>query len=368
MKRDIKIGFVGLGFIGTIHSTACFAMPLIFRNLPFQVRFGKVCKNNIDEIPQFYEGGVKAIDELLQDKSLNAIDICTPNYLHAMQAKEVIENGFNVYLEKPIGLNGNEAYDIMKAAKDKGIINQTALMYRFMPAVNQARDMINNGEIGKILYFKSMMLHSGYLDSKRPMSWKMRFKTSGGGAIIDLGIHLIDTIRFVLGEVKSVDAISKTYFQKRPKSSESEEYEDVDVDDWTGTYLEMGNGAWGIVETSRISANIDEETRFEIYGTKGSIIVTTKMPRYAKLYKKEDNIVIQGKYKDESDFSKYVDTIYPSEKYSLGWMVDMHMASLMNFFMNINEGKVIHKETPTFEEAYKSQIIIDKIIDKSRNK
>lgn len=362
MKKKIKLGFVGLGFIGTLHATACFAMPLLFKNLPYEVIFGKVCKNNIQDIPHFFEGGVKTVEELLQDNDLNAVDICTPNYLHYGQAIKVIEKGLNLYLEKPIGLNGNEAYEIMKAANDRGIINQTALMYRFMPAVNQARDMINNGEIGEILNFKAMMLHSGYLDPKRPMSWKMRFNKSGGGAVIDLGIHLIDSIRFMLGEVKSLKAESKTYFKSRPKSNGSDIYEDVDVDDWTMAYLVMQNGAWGTMETSRISANLEEETRFLIYGTKGSIVVSTKQPRYASLYKKQENQFIMGKYNKKSEFSKYLDTIYPEEKYSLGWMVDMHMASLTNYFLNITEGKIIFKETPTFEEAYKSQTIIDKIL------
>lgn len=367
MAKEIKLGFIGLGYIGTIHVTACFAMPLIFKKLPFKVKFGQVYKNNIDDIPYFFEGGVKNIDALLKDNELNAVDICTPNYLHKKQAVEVMKKGLNIYLEKPIGLNSNEAFELMKMAKEKNVINQAALMYRFMPAINQARDLINNGEIGNILNFKALMLHSGYLNSKRPMSWKMRFDTSGGGAVIDLGIHLVDAIRFMLGEVKMLHARSETYFKKRPISNESDSYGDVDVDDWTEAYFKMHNGAWGTVETSRISADIEEETRFEIYGTKGSIIISSKQPRYAMVYKKEENQYIVGSSKDRSIFSKYVETIYPNPKYSLGFMVDMHMASLMNFFLNIVEGKIVHKETPTFEEAYKSQLIIDKIIESAKN-
>lgn len=367
MVKDIKLGFVGLGYIGTIHATACFAMPLIFKKLPFKIKFGPVYKNNIDDIPYFFEGGVKNIDELLKDNELNAVDICTPNYLHKMQAVEVMKKGLNIYLEKPIGLNSDEAFELMNMAKEKNAINQAALMYRFMPAINQARDLINNGEIGDILNFKALMLHSGYLNPKRPMSWKMRFDTSGGGAVIDLGIHLVDAIRFMLGEVKILQARSETYFKKRPISNESDSYEEVDVDDWTEAYLVMENGAWGTVETSRISADIEEETRFEIYGTKGSIKISTKQPRYAFLYKRDENQYIVGSGKDKSSFSEYVETIYPDPKYSLGFMVDMHMASLINFFLNIAEGKIVHKETPTFEEAYKSQLIIDKIIESAKN-
>lgn len=367
MKKDIKLGFVGLGFIGTVHSIACFSMPLIFKNLPFEVKLGPVHKNNINEIPHFFEKGVKSIEEMLNDEKLNAVDICTPNYLHYEQAMKVIEKGLNLYLEKPIGLNGKEAYQIMTLAKDKGIINQTALMYRFMPAINQARDMIRNGEIGDILNFKAMMLHSGYLDPKRPMSWKMKMATSGGGAIVDMGIHLVDSVRFMLGEIKSLKAASKTYFDKRPSSKGSNAFDDVDVDDWTNVDVEMQSGAWGSIEASRISSELEEETRFEIYGTKGSIKISTKQPRYAVLYKKEDNVFYTGKYNRSGEFTKYVYSIYPEEKYSLGWMTDMHMASLINFFTNIAEGKILHIETPTFEEAYKDQVILDKILISSMN-
>lgn len=367
MKKDIKFGFVGLGFIGTIHSIACFSMPLIFKNLPFEVKLGPVCKNNIDEIPHFFEKGVKNIDEMLNDDKLDAVDICTPNYLHYEQAMKVIEKGLNLYLEKPIGINGKEAYEIMIAAKAKGIINQTALMYRFMPAINYARDMINNGEIGDILNFKAMMLHSGYLDPKRPISWKMKMSTCGGGAIVDMGIHLIDSIRFMLGEMKSLRANSKTYFKKRPVSKGADIYGDVDVDDWTNVEVEMQNGAWGSIEASRISSDLEEETRFEIYGTKGSIKISSKQPHYPVLYKKGDNVLYTGKYNKGSEFTKYVHSIYPEEKYSLGWMTDMHMASLINFFANITEGKIKYIETPTFEEAYKDQVILDKIFISSMN-
>ncbi|MDI3311792.1 MAG: Gfo/Idh/MocA family oxidoreductase [Thermoanaerobacterium sp.] len=367
MVKEIKLGFVGLGYIGTIHATACFAMPLIFKNLPFKIKFGSVCKNDINDIPYFFEGGVKSIDELLEDKQLNAVDICTPNFLHKSQALEVMKRNLNVYLEKPIGLNGKEALELANMANDKNIINQAALMYRFMPAINQARDMIKNGEIGDVLNFKALMLHSGYLNPKRPMSWKMRFDTSGGGSIIDLGIHLVDAIRFMLGEVGEVQASSKTYFKERPIANTVDEYEEVDVDDWTEARITMKSGAWGTVETSRISAEIEEETRFEIYGTKGSIKISTKDARYAHLYIKNEDQYTIGMYKNKSAFSKYLETIYPDPKYSLGFMVDMHLASLMNFFLNIVDGKIAHEETPTFYEAYKSQLVIDKIIESAKN-
>ncbi len=90
-KKEIKLGFVGLGFIGTIHSIACFSMPLLFKNLPFEVKLGPVYKNNIEDIPHFFEKGVKSIEEMLEDGDLDAVDICTPNYLHYEQAMKVID-------------------------------------------------------------------------------------------------------------------------------------------------------------------------------------------------------------------------------------------------------------------------------------
>ncbi|MGB9679234.1 MAG: Gfo/Idh/MocA family protein [Thermoanaerobacteraceae bacterium] len=359
-KKEIKLGFIGLGFIGTIHSIACFSIPLIFKDVPFELKLGKVYKNNINNIPYFFEKGAKSVEDVLETS--DAVDICTPNYLHHEQAIKVIEKGLPLYLEKPIGINSKEAYNIMENTFKKGIIHQTALMYRFMPAVTQARDMIRNGEIGEVLNFKALMLHSGYVDPKRPLSWKMKKETSGGGAIVDMGIHLIDMVRFTLGEIKEVEGNSKTYFKDRPLYKNSEQYGKVDVDDWTSVQVEMENGSWGTIEASRISSDIYEETKLEVYGTKGSIVVSNKSPRYAILYKKKENIQIMGDYDKKSDFSSYVDLIYPPEKYSLGWMTDMHLASLMNFFMNIIKGKIIYNETPTFDEAYKDQIILDKIL------
>ncbi|SHF33039.1 Predicted dehydrogenase [Caldanaerobius fijiensis DSM 17918] len=361
--NKIKLGFIGLGYIGKIHAIACFAMPLVFPDLPFEVHLGPVYKRDLLSLPHFFEKGVKSIGELLDAEGLTAVDICTPNYLHFEEAMKVIDRGYDIYLEKPIGLNGDEAFKIKEAAIKKNVINQTALMYRFMPAVAQARDMVKNGEIGQILNFKAMMLHSGYLDPNRPISWKMKKATCGGGAIVDMGIHLIDAVRFMLGEITSLRAQSRTFFKQRPSKQGSNIMEDVDVDDWTNVDVELESGAWGSIEASRISAEMEEETRFEIYGTKGSIMISTKHPDYAILYKKQENRMYSGIYDGEGAFTKYVRTIYPGEKFSMGYMVNMHMASLINFFKNICEGRIVYQETPTFEEAYKDQLILDKIVN-----
>lgn len=360
--KEIKLGFIGLGYIGKIHAIACFAMPLVFQNLPFKVRLGPVYKRNFQDVPDFFEKNAVSVEELLNVEGLTAVDICTPNYLHFEEAMKVIEKGYDIYLEKPIGLNAQEAFKIKRAAEDKRIINQTALMYRFMPAVAQARDMIKNGEIGELLNFKAMMLHSGYLDPKRPISWKLKKATCGGGSIVDMGIHLIDAVRFMLGEITSLEVKSKTFFKERPSSYDSDTMEKVDVDDWTGVNVELESGAWGLIETSRISAEAEEETRFQIYGTEGSIMISTKHPDYAILYNKKENRTYSGTYKDEGAFTKYVRSIYPGEKFSMGYMVNMHMASLINFFTNVTERRVVYSETPTFEEAYKDQLILDRIV------
>lgn len=362
---DIKIGFIGMGYIGRIHAIALRALPLV-HDMDLNIKFAGVCKRNLNDVPNIFGYKTSDIDEFL-GIDMDAVDICTPNYLHADQIYKAAERNLNIYVEKPLGLNLTEAKNIAGCAGEKKFINQTALMYRFMPAVAQARDMIANGEIGKVLNFKAKMLHSGYLDTQRPISWRLRKETSGGGAIVDMGIHLIDTVRFMMGEVESVRAVSKTFFQKRPVSKTSDKSETVDVDDWTLSQLQLKSGAWGEIEASRISASQEEVTIFEVYGTDGSIKISSKSPEYCELFKKWDDTTIKGRYERQSAYTEYLYAIYPNEKYSMGYMVNMHMTSLLNFLLNIRDKKINYAETPNFIEAYKSQKVLDGILLSAEN-
>ncbi|MEC9488694.1 MAG: Gfo/Idh/MocA family oxidoreductase [Halanaerobium sp.] len=277
MKKGIKVGLVGFGSIGRVHTMANLVMPVVLKDLPFKLTLGKVYRKHQEGSLALGEGYATSLEEILQDEATNVVDICTPNHLHREQALGAIEYRKDLYLEKPLGNKYHEAGLLTEEAEEAGVANQTAFVYRFLPAVVSLRDLVREKSIGEIIDFQVVCWHSSYLNRERPISWKLKEETSGGGPLLDLGIHLIDMVRFVLGEVAEVSSEMKTVIKQRPEKGQ-EELQEVDVEDWARTRLSLENGIEGIMEVSRVASVLEQKTEFIILGTKGSIKFSTDNP------------------------------------------------------------------------------------------
>jgi len=399
MKRA-NMGVVGFGGIAKVHAIACYALQLLYQDLPFEPKFLKAYRREQPQAQGIFQEVVTSLDDLLEDKELDLIDICTPNYLHYEQVKKALEYGKAVYCEKPLALNFKEAKALVELATNRNLVNQVALIYRFMPAVVQARDYMASGKLGEIIHFKLALYHKGYLN-ERPLSWREQMKFSGGGALMDLGIHMADLLRFILGDIAAVRAELYTYTQERFLKGTEGEKGRVDVDEYAKLDVKLKRSGLGTIECSRISSDLNENTVIKIYGTQGSIKVTDREPRYAQIHRHAANITSIGNthghpanlgnpvnlgkagFNEEkpgaknkanmgnntghntgnltgvTPFYEFCRKVFPSEKISLGTAVDMHITSLYNMLLNLSEGKVIYAETPTFWEAAEAQKIIE---------
>lgn len=357
--REIGVGIVGLGGIAKIHLITMNSMNLVFNNLPIKPKLIGISTRKGKTDLGLFEFETDKLQGLLSSKEVEMVDLCTPNFMHFQQGKEVVLAGKNIYMEKPVSKDINEGRKLVNLCKEKGVINQVALMYRFMPAVVLARDYIKVGKLGDILNFRATLYHKGYLNSERPMSWRLDKKMSGGGALMDLGIHMADLVRFLLGEVKEVRGKTSTYFKERYKDATKSEMVKVDVDEWALLDMTLENGAYGTLEVSRISSDLREETVFEVYGTKGKVKITTLYPDYPEIFIHEKGRLLMGNIERISEFSKYHKSIYPGSKFDMGWFINAHLSSMLNFMLNINEGCIKYNETPNLEEGYKSQKIIE---------
>lgn len=356
--KNIGIGIVGSGNIAKLHILALNAINLVFDDMGMKPDFRCICSRSGMDKFGLFKRVTKDISELLQDEEINMVDICTPNFLHLEQGREVLLSKKNIYVEKPIAMDVEEGKELVELCRIKGVINQTALMYRFVPAVVMARDFIKSGQLGDILNFRATLFHNGYLDSQRPMSWRLSKEKSGGGALMDLGIHMADLVRFLLGEITDLRGRTSTYFKERYRDNRKDEKVKADVDEWALLDINLQNGGYGTLEVSRISSDLTEDTIIEIYGTKGKIKISTGHMSYPEIYLHKKGQLIRGEIERISTFSKYHASIYPNRKLDMGWNFNAHMASLMNFILNINSGIIVYDETPTLEEALKSQKII----------
>jgi predicted dehydrogenase len=277
--------------------------------------------------------------------------------LHAKQINLALEKGLHVYCEKPLANNLEEARQIAKATQKAGVLSHTAFVMRYYPAVQQAKSIMASGFLGEIYTFRGYLYHNSYMNPQRALTWRMQMATSGGGAMADLGIHYIDLVRYLLGDARWVQGRTRTLIQKRPKTTGSSEMATVDVDDWGMCMLEMENGAIGSIEAHRMSGGIRDNNRMQIFGSKGSLEIDMNHPDDVILYNFENKPV---KF-NEKDFpltaeQRPIKDIFPPKRTSMGYFVDTHLASIMDFLLCIQENK---PSSLNFDNALKAQEILE---------
>lgn len=338
--NTVNFAIAGFGSIAKTHALASFDANLRF-NLPFIINLEYVVTRRPQEIKLANTKVSTNIEEVLSDENVHFISICSPNDSHLELLEKAVKYKKAVYCEKPLSSNYEDAARMAKLVKDNNIKAAVALMYRFLPAVRLLKKELEKGTIGEIIDFKIKTYHKSYLSEKKAGSWRT-LEGSGGGALLDLGVHLIDLIHFTMGDIKEVDANTRIFFKERNF-----------VDEIAFCNFKLENGVIGSLEVSRIFAENDQRDSFEIFGTKGSLKINFKKPHELQLYETNTNSTKLIKPGDSSEELFY----YPDERNVLGFFQSAHTASLINF------AKAVYEGTSTgiaadFEDALKCQKVI----------
>lgn len=349
----LTIGMIGFGSIARTH---CMAVAAIAADTGLPVRIGKIYRRDRSLAAPFFSlGYAQTLEELISESDV--VDICSTNDVHFEQAAQVIRAGKKLYLEKPVGVNMAQAEALARLAGDCPVRNQVALMYRFMPGVIAIRDLVAAGEIGEVIEFQCRVQHSGYLNPSRKSNWKLKKAASGGGPLLDIGVHIMDLIRFSLGEVDAVAAEMKTVIRQRPDEKTGQPV-NVDVEDCAQVRVRLVNGMEGIVEITRVASVLEQSSTFSVYGTAGSLHFTAAAPGRLRVYRQADARETCGAAPLGSAFAQHVAGLYP--RTSLGWMTDAHMASQLHFYRSLLlEDEPVYRETPTIAEAALSQRVVE---------
>lgn len=360
--KSLGIGLVGCGAIGKVHVLAYRSLSSYYR-LPVQVKLVGVCTSskktakraNQEHNFKFY---CSDYHYLLQRDDINIIDCCVPNYLHKNIILDAISYGKHVYCEKPLARNVEEAEQIVKAVCNSKVKHQIAFNYRFVPAIMRAKQLINQGFLGEILSFRGEYLHSGYVDLDRPMSWRLRKEEAGGGALIDLGIHVIDLIRYLLGDFKSVFAVNETMIKSRHSENGSGR-ENVSVEDISILLLRLEDGGVGTIEASRVATGTNDDLSIKIYGNRGAILFNLMEPNWLYFYDATEKVGQLGEsrgFKRIETVQRYPDpNIFPYPKSTVGW-VRFHIAGQYEFIRSIAENL---STKPSFEDGLAAQRVVE---------
>jgi predicted dehydrogenase len=274
--EKIGIGLLGYGGIGKIHTYCYRQLPLLYPGKLPEIVLEGVCTSSPETADRAaaaggFRRGFSDLGELLQQDEVDVVDCCLPNFLHKEALIQSFEAGKHVYCEKPLALDIDEARQIAAAAAEHGVQLGMTFNFRFVPALMRAKQLIAEGRLGRIYSFRAEYLHTGYQDPNRPMSWRMRKELSGGGAVVDLGSHVIDLMRHLLGEFAAVRGTLRTFVDQRPVSKNSEEKEAVTVDDAGWLEVRMRDGGIGTIEVSRFATGALDDLNLEIYGEKAAV-------------------------------------------------------------------------------------------------
>jgi len=358
-KKKIGYGLVGLGNIGLLHLMVLKNLPLWNilpeREISLVGLYSTQPEKNINQAIKIgFPRIVPTLYQFLDLSGLDIVDICTPNFLHHEQVLASAAKGKHIYCEKPLGLNKKEALEMQKAVEKNNLHHQIPFVLRFLPAVAKTRALLNSEAIGKVYYIRAELLHSGYLNPSRPFAWRLEKKSSGGGAIADLGSHLLDLILFLFGKITTVQAQTRTIITQR-KDSEGK-IRGVDVDDWAEMSFQLEEDILASLEVSRLAVG-KEGLRFSIYGDKGALHLSDNSPLSPSLYNPK------GQKVEPEDFPRdaYLDLLqdcYPPSKLSTGWMGDAHAASLIWFLRCIVKNQK-RPETPDFSSGLAVQEVLD---------
>lgn len=330
----------------------------MYAEVPARVMFDTVYTSHPTEADRFEFSRALPYETMSSTHpQVDMLDVCTPNATHRVLVEAAVAARVPVYCEKPVDLSGELSLELARKVDDVGIFNQTALVYRFLPAMAAARAIVRSGVIGDIFTWRAVLLHASYLNTQREMTWRLNRKESGGGALVDLGVHMIDAVRMVVGEFEAVRCVTRTVVGERPSTEAPDGMSRVDVDDLALVTADLVNGSTGTIEVSRVHAGREGTFAFEIFGTKGSVSVDLQRGRAVVVDAASRDITQDVTFDDP--WATYLKTAFPSPKMSMGLMCDMHAASIYTFLDGCTGGDVEFSARPTLVEAGWTQRVVD---------
>ena len=322
-SETLGIGLVGYGMIGKVHALAYHDIPLIYPGVLPRLKLAAVCTTSERSAQSAahdggFEGWTTSLEALLSRQDVDLVDVCTPNFAHRDTILAALRAGKNVIVDKPLARNAVEAQEIAEVAATAKARLGMVFNYRFVPALMLARKMIADGTLGAIYHFHFDYLHSGYQNPNRPMSWRLRRAQSGGGALVDLGSHIIDLARHLLGEFAELNATTQTYVTERPTAANSSQREPVDVDDAAWLHAKMQSGAQGTLFVTRFATGAVDDMNVQIYGERGALKFSLQDGNVLNYFDANGKSATQGWTRIQTG-TQYEGAAVPPPRSILGW-------------------------------------------------
>ncbi len=271
-EQPLDIGVLGYRFMGKAHANAFARLQMFFPDAPAinrDVIVGRD-KNDLVEAASQYDFDRTATDWRDVVDEVDVFYNLGPNHVHSEPSVAALKAGTPVFCEKPLAPTLEDAITMAAAADEASVPAGIAFNYRFVPAIQYASRLIDDGVLGELRHFRGRYLQDWLVDPEAPWSWRNDAELAGSGALGDLGAHTLDLARFLVGEIKRVSGHLRTFVDERPING-SDETRSVTVDDAYTAQIEFSDGTIGTVEGSRFAAGHKNDHTIEIEGSKGSL-------------------------------------------------------------------------------------------------
>lgn len=365
-KKEIRVALIGHQFMGIAHSNA-YRNAAMWTDIPAKITMKCLCaKDSPENLKEFAtKYGWEEIEtdwrKVVTRDDIDLISIAAPNYLHKEIAMEAARNGKHVLCEKPLANNLEEAHEMLDAVEKAGVKHCCAYSYRFTPSLALARQLVQEGRIGRIYNVFVRYAQDWITDPNFGMVWRFDKKIAGSGPLGDLSAHSIDATRFVTGlKFKEVTGNLQTLIKERPVDSNNPDGPKgtVTVDDVAQFLVNFEGGATGCFESTRLATGRKNYNTIEVNGEKGSIFWNFEDQNYLLFY---DNT----QSPKEAGFRK-INVTHDVHPYKGGWWpqghgigyADSFVIEVAEFIRSIVENKPF---SPSFEDGVKCQKVLEAV-------
>lgn len=369
--KTLNIGMVGYGFMGRAHSNAYRKVSQFFP-VAYKPVLKGVAARSADELEKFagnwgWESTETDWRRLVSRKDIDAIDICSPNSTHAEIALRAAAEGKMVLCEKPLAMNAAEAKRMTEAVEKAGVPNMVWFNYRRVPAITLAKQIIEEGRLGKIFHYRATYLQDWTISPDVPLGghglWRLEKAVAGSGVSGDLSAHNIDTAIWLNGSIRSVSGMTEIFVKKRPVQNRQGKYQKVEIDDACTFLARFANGSNGTFEATRYARGRKNKNSFEINGEAGSIYFDLEDMHQLQYFNHEDPPHLQG-------WRTIMVTAF-EHPYMKKWWVPGCVIGYEHTFINALADFLTGLEAgvparPTFRDALETQRVCDAVLESAR--
>src|SRR3954451_7418437 len=367
MAKPLNIGMIGYGFMGRAHSNAYRQVSQFF-DLPYKPVLKAVAARDAAKAKAFADQwGYESVEtdwrKLLDRKDIDAVDICTPNNLHAEIATAAAAAGKMILCEKPLSMDGPEGKKMVAAVQKANVPNMVWYNYRRVPAVTFAKQLIDEGKLGRIFHYRAKFLQDWTINPELPQGgtglWRLDVGAAGSGVSGDLLAHCIDTALWLNGGLDSLTAMTETFVKER-KHNLTGKVEKVGIDDACAFLGRFRNGSLANFESTRYARGHKALYTFEVNGEKASIAWDLHDLHRLQYFDHRDEGPLRGWRSIHVSDSEHP---YMSHWWVPGLQIG-YEHSFVHQVADFLEGLAGGKPTsPTFREALATQAVCDAVLD-----